>query len=195
MPLPFKHKIKNKVTQSHTTGLKPVPEPRPRGNKRARVDILRIKSDISSLSDNYTDQEIIYTLKLNHQTYYRLKGELYQEAKEIWRQTYKESQELRILHTISAIHLSLRINKEIATDKDIDPKIRLEAAEALVETEMKFLQLLHDINENNNSNDKTPHDEEELYSKPEWYDEKKEKIWDSMTIPEKKDRIWKERLR
>jgi hypothetical protein len=58
---------------------------------------------------------------------------------------------------------------------------------------MKFLQLLHDINENGNGNDKTPQDETAVYSKPEWYYEMIEKIWDSMTIPEKKDRIWKER--
>jgi hypothetical protein len=194
MPLPLfsKHKIKKKLPQTPTNSNL---SKSARGNKRSEAEELRLKNDIYSLSDNHTDYEIMDILKIPNSTYYRYKEKLYEEAKEIWSQTYRESHESRILHTISAIHLSIRVNKEIATDKDIEPKIRLEAAEALVETEMKFLQLLHDINENDNGNDKTSHNEEELYSKPEWYDENKERIWDSMTIPEKKDRLWKERLR
>jgi hypothetical protein len=149
MPIPFPSHKKNKLTQAHINKNKT--KPRPRGNKRSRVDILKIKSDIYSLLDNHTDYQVMDILKMNNQTFYRLKGELYQEAKEIWSQTYKESQELRALHIIDSLNLALKISKEIALDDKKQPKDRLEALNFMIESEHGFLKLINEL-----ADDKVP---------------------------------------
>lgn len=147
MPLPLfsKHKNKKKLTQTHTS------RTRPRGNKRSKENILRIKSDIYSLLDNHTDYQIMDILQMNNQTFYRLKGELYNEAKKIWSQTYKESQELRALHVIDSLNLALKISKEIALSDKTPSKDRLEALNFMIESEHGFLKLIKEL-----ANDKIP---------------------------------------
>jgi hypothetical protein len=135
-------KKRKSLTQTHTK--------HSRGNKRSETDTLRIKSDIISLSENHTDQEIMDILKINNETYYRYKSIINREAKEIWTQQFKEGVELRILHTVNSINLSLKINKEIATNTNNSAKDRLDAAERLVETEMGLLELLRSLRDDNN---------------------------------------------
>jgi hypothetical protein len=151
MPLPLfpKHK-KNPPTLSHTkTNLRAGT----RGNYRSETEEIRLKNEIFTLSDNHTDQEIMSILKIPNSTYYRYKQKLYEEAREIWRQTYKESQEYRIIHTINSINLALRIHKEIVLDHKNAAKDRLEACEKFVELELHFLKLISDMNDDS---DKTP---------------------------------------
>jgi RNA processing factor Prp31 len=150
MPLslfPTKHKHKQKLLQTPSKSKSNL-KPQTRGNRRSETEEIRLKNEIFSLSDNHTDYEIMEILKMPNSTYYSYKQKLYQEAREIWRHTYKESQEYRIMHTINSINLALRINKEIGLDQKQSAKDRLEASEKMVETELAFLKLLRDINEN-----------------------------------------------
>jgi len=127
-------------------------------------------------------------LKINNQTFYRLKGELYQEAREIWRQTYKESQVYRIIHTINSINLALRTNKEIILDKTQSAKDRLEACDKLVELEMNFLKLVSEINDDDTTERPTlspaptyptitdPSNPEKLICDPKWIEDNARKV-------------------
>ncbi|HEX9320247.1 MAG TPA: hypothetical protein VF884_15035 [Nitrososphaeraceae archaeon] len=176
--------IRKNLTPSHISkDLEVTPKERSRGNKRAKIDILRIKSDIFTLSDNHTDHEIMEILRIPNQTYYRLKGELYQEAKEIWQQTYKESIESRILHVINSLNLALKISKEIATDTNNSAKDRLDASEKMIENELGFLKLLREVHDDYNiSHDDemsktqqpltTPHP----YVDPPWIEANKKRV-------------------
>lgn len=119
-----------------------------RGKYRSETEELRLKNEILSLSDNHTDHEIMLKLGLPNSTFYRYKSKLYEDAKELWKQQYKESQQYRILHTINGINLALRTQKEIIQDKEVEPKTRLEACKNLVELEIEFLKLIGDMNEN-----------------------------------------------
>ena len=111
-----------KLTQPHIKT-----RPRPRGNKRSKDEQIRIMNDIFSLSANHYDYEIMETLKIPNETYYRYKSIMYKEAKKIWKQICKESLEYRALHTINSINLALKVDQEIATDPNQPAKDRLEA--------------------------------------------------------------------
>jgi len=78
-------------------------------------------------------------------TYYSYKQKLNQEAKEIWRQTYKESQESRALHVVDSLNLALKISKEIALDEKQSAKDKLEAANFMIESETGFLKLINEL--------------------------------------------------
>ena len=75
-----------KLTQTHrNTNTKT----RPRGNKRSKDEQIRIMNDIFSLSANHNDYEIMDTLKIPNQTYYRIKSKMYREARRMWQQVVK----------------------------------------------------------------------------------------------------------
>jgi hypothetical protein len=116
-----------------------------RGNKRAKEEQLRIMNDILSLSDTHNDTEIMTTLKIPNETFYRYKNALNEKVKEGWKQTIKDSVELRIIHTVNAINLALKTSKEIATDTNNSPRDRLDAADRFVQTEQDFLELLRSL--------------------------------------------------
>jgi hypothetical protein len=156
MPLPLfkhkrKHKHKNKAhSPTNPTNNNLVLNPRPRGNKRPEIEELKLKNEILNLSDNHTDFEIQKILKLPNSTYYRYKQKIFEDAREIWKLQYEESQSYRILHTINAINLALRVQKEIVLNNKNSAKDRLDAADKFVELEMNFLKLISDMNENEN---------------------------------------------
>lgn len=147
MPLTLfsKHKHK-KVLQSPSKSNSNL-RPQTRGNKRSQTEEIKLKEKISVLSDNHSDHEIMSILSMPRSTYYHYKQKLYEEAREIWAQTYKESQSYRILHIINAINLALRVQKEIVLSEKESAKDRLEACDKLVELEMHFLKLISDMNE------------------------------------------------
>ena len=120
-----------KLTQTHT-----------RGNKRPKDEQIRIMNDIFSLSANHNDYEIMDTLKIPNQTYYRIKSKMYREARRVWQQVCKESLEYRALHMINSINLALKVNQEIAIDPNQPAKERLEAAQLLVDQQINLIKLL-----------------------------------------------------
>ena len=64
------YSIMKNLTQTHINK-------RPRGNKRSKDEQIRIMNDIFSLSANHNDYEIMDTLKIPNQTYYRIKSKMY----------------------------------------------------------------------------------------------------------------------
>jgi len=122
-----------------------------RGNYRSETEEIRLKNEIFSLSDNHTDYEIMSILKMPNSTYYRYKQKLYEEAREIWRHTYKDSETYRAVHTMNSINLALRTHKEIILDKTQSAKDRMEACGNLVDAEMNYLHLLSEINDDNDT--------------------------------------------
>jgi hypothetical protein len=161
-----KRKKNNSVTNPTNRNLNL--NPRTRGNRRSETEELRLKNEILNLSNSRTDLEIMDILKMPITTYYRYKSNLYQEQREVWQQTYREGIELRIIHTINSLHLALRINEEIILDKKQSAKDRMEAGDKLVELQMKYLDLISDMNESDN-NTAVPEPESRLGPKPTDY--------------------------
>ena len=61
-----------------------------RGNKRCKIDQLRIKNEIEKLLSDKDDYDIMKILNIPNSTYYRYKSQIYQEDKELWNQIAKE---------------------------------------------------------------------------------------------------------
>jgi hypothetical protein len=96
-----------------------------RGNKRGKINQLRIMTEIKKLISDKDDYEIMKTLGIPNSTYYRYKSQIYQEDRELWNQIAKESLESRALKTMRALQLCIKVNTEIATNKELDPKTRI----------------------------------------------------------------------
>ena len=100
-------------------------------------------NDIFSLSANHNDYEIMDTLKIPNQTYYRIKTKMYREARRIWQQVCKESLEYRALHMINSINLALKVNQEIAIDPNQPAKERLRSStQLIVNQQINLIRLL-----------------------------------------------------
>lgn len=64
-----------------------------RGNKRSKIDQLRIMIEIKKLLSDRDDYEIMKTLGIPNSTYYKYKSQIYQEDRQLWNQIAKESLE------------------------------------------------------------------------------------------------------
>jgi ACT domain-containing protein len=98
-----------------------------RGNKRSKINQLKIMTEIRKLLPDRVDYEIMKILGIPNSTYYRYKSQIYQQDTELWNQIAKESLESRALKIMKSLELCIAVNTEIATDKQQDPKSRIEA--------------------------------------------------------------------
>jgi hypothetical protein len=57
-----------------------------RGNKRSKINQLRIMTEIKKLLSDKDDYEIMKILGIPNSTYYRYKSQIYQEDRELWNQ-------------------------------------------------------------------------------------------------------------
>ena len=99
-------------------------------------------TDIQDLMPKHTDIEIMSTLHLPTSTYYRYKSKIYKEAKKLWNQICIESLEYRALELKKSLELSVKVNKEIATDPNQSAQDRMEAAELMANAQLNILKLL-----------------------------------------------------
>ena len=113
-----------------------------RGNKRCKIDQLRIKNEIEKLLSDKDDYDIMKILNIPNSTYYRYKSQIYQEDKELWNQIAKESLESRALKIMKSLELCIAVNTEIATDKQQDPKSRIEASIKVVDANIMAYNIL-----------------------------------------------------
>ena len=113
-----------------------------RGNKRSKINQLRIMTEIKKLISDKDDYEIMKTLGIPNSTYYRYKSQIYQEDRELWNQIAKESLESRALKTMRALQLCIKVNTEIATNKELDPKTRIEASVKVVDANIMAYNIL-----------------------------------------------------
>lgn len=90
-------------------------------------------TEIKKLISDKDDYEIMKTLGIPNSTYYRYKSQMYQQDRELWNQIAKESLESRALKTMRALQLCIKVNTEIATNKELDPKTRIEASVKVVD--------------------------------------------------------------
>jgi ACT domain-containing protein len=90
-------------------------------------------TEIKKLISDKDDYEIMKTLGIPNSTYYRYKSQIYQQDRELWNQIAKESLESRALKTMRALQLCIKVNTEIATNKELDPKTRIEASVKVVD--------------------------------------------------------------
>ena len=103
-----------------------------RGNKRSKINQLRIMTEIKKLLLDKDDYEIMKILRISNSTYYRYKSQITREDRELWNQIAKESLESRALKIMKSLDLCIAVNTEIATDKQQDPKARIEAIEVVI---------------------------------------------------------------
>jgi hypothetical protein len=113
-----------------------------RGKKRSKINQLRIMTEIKKLLLDKDDYEIMKILGIPNSTYYRYKSQIYQEDRELWNQIAKESLESRALKIMKSLELCIAVNTEIATDKQQDPKSRIEASIKLVDANIMVYNIL-----------------------------------------------------
>lgn len=113
-----------------------------RGNKRSNINQLRIMTEITKLLSDKDDYEIMKILGIPNSTYYRYKSQIYQQDRELWNQIAKESLESRALMIMKSLELCIVVNTEIATDKQLDPKDRIEASIKIVDTNIMAYNIL-----------------------------------------------------
>ena len=104
-----------------------------RGNKRSKINQLRIMTEIKKLLSDKDDYEIMKILGISNSTYYRYKSQINREDRELWNQIAKESLESRARKDNEKFTLCIAVNTEIATDKQQDPKARIEASIKVVD--------------------------------------------------------------
>jgi ACT domain-containing protein len=113
-----------------------------RGNKRGKINQLRIMTEIKKLISDKDDYEIMKTLGIPNSTYYRYKSQIYQEDRELWNQIAKESLESRAVKIMKSLELCIAVNTKIATDKQLDPKARIEASIKVVDANIMAYNIL-----------------------------------------------------
>jgi hypothetical protein len=113
-----------------------------RGNKRSKINQLKIMTEIRKLLPDRVDYEIMKILGIPNSTYYRYKSQIYQQDTELWNQIAKESLESRALKIMKSLELCIAVNTEIATDKQQDPKSRIEASIKLVDANIMAYNIL-----------------------------------------------------
>jgi hypothetical protein len=113
-----------------------------RGNKRGKIAQLRIMIDIKKLLSDKDDYEIMKILGIPNSTYYRYKSQIYREDRKLWNQIAKESLESRALKIMKSLEQCIAINTEIATDKQQDPKSRIEASIKVVDANIMAYNIL-----------------------------------------------------
>jgi ACT domain-containing protein len=113
-----------------------------RGNKRSKIDQLRIMIEIKKLLSDRDDYQIMKTLGIPNSTYYRYKSQIYQEDRQLWNQIAKESLESRALKIMKSLELCIAVNMEIATDKEQDARARIEASIKVVDANIMAYNIL-----------------------------------------------------
>jgi ACT domain-containing protein len=93
-----------------------------KGNKRGKINQLRIMTEIRKLLPDRVDYEIMKILGIPNSTYYRYKSQIYQQDRELWNQIARESLESRALKIMKSLEICIAVNTEIATDKQQDPR-------------------------------------------------------------------------
>lgn len=91
---------------------------------------------------NNTDTKIIERLKLPPSTYYNYKSKIYAIDRELWTQAALESLESRALKIMRSLELCIAVNTEIATDKEQEPKARIDASTKIVDANIMAYNLL-----------------------------------------------------
>src|SRR5437867_2937327 len=115
---------------------------RVRGNKKSKIEELKIMSDIQKLLPSKNDDEIMEMCELPNSTYYRYKAKVYKEAKKIWKQVCQETLEHGALLIKKTLDLCIRVNEEIAMDPKQPVKDRIQASQFMVEAQLNMLKLL-----------------------------------------------------
>ena len=112
-----------------------------RGNRKAGhlVNLQQVKR---MLEDNKTNSQIMETLQIPHQTYYRYKGKVMDQDKQEWAEVVKESLESRALKIKRTLELCYILNKKIAEDNTVPAKDRIEACRVMVENQVNICHLL-----------------------------------------------------
>jgi hypothetical protein len=99
-------------------------------------------TEIRKLLPDRVDYEIMKILGIPNSTYYRYKSQIYQQDRELWNQIARESLESRAVKIMKSLELCIAINKEIATDKQQDPKSRIETSIKLVDANIMAYNIL-----------------------------------------------------
>jgi hypothetical protein len=98
-------------------------------------------AEIKKLSDK-NDYEIMKILRIPNSTYYRYKSKITREDRELWNQIAKESLESRAVKIMKSLELCIAVNTVIATDKQLDPKDRIEASIKIVDANIMAYNIL-----------------------------------------------------
>lgn len=96
------------------------------------------------MSDGKNDQEIIHLTGLSRRAFYRRKAKIFKDDKEIWDQVIFESLEHRALEVKKALEFCIKINKEIAGDKNQPARDRTDATKTLSEAQIALWHLVVD---------------------------------------------------
>lgn len=99
-------------------------------------------TEIKKLLSDKDDYEIMKILGIPNSTYYRYKSQIYQEDRELWTQIANESLESRALKIMKSLEICIKVNTEIATDKQLDPKDRIEASIKIVDANIMAYNIL-----------------------------------------------------
>jgi ACT domain-containing protein len=97
---------------------------------------------IKKLLSDKDDYEVMKILGIPNSTYYRYKSQISREETELWNQIAKESLESRAVKIMKSLELCIAVNTEIATDKQQDPKSRIEASIKLVDANIMAYNIL-----------------------------------------------------
>jgi ACT domain-containing protein len=113
-----------------------------RGNKRSKINQLPIMTEIKKLLSDKDDYEIMKILGIPNSTYYRYKSQIYEQDRELWNQIAKESLESRAIKIMRSLEWCIIVNTEIATDKQLDARARIEASIKVVDANIMVYNLL-----------------------------------------------------
>jgi ACT domain-containing protein len=113
-----------------------------RGNKRRKVDQLRLMNEVRKLLPIKMDYEIMKKLRIPNSTFYRYKSKIYKEDKELWSKVMIEPLESRALKIYQNLEESYRINRQIALNENAKPMDRIKASKGMVNAQYNILKLL-----------------------------------------------------
>ena len=113
-----------------------------RGNKRSKINQLRIMTENKKLLSDKDDYEIMKILGIPNSTYYRYKSQIYQEDRELWNQIARVSLEFRAIKIMKSLEHCIAVNTEIATDKQKNARARIEASIKVVDANIMAYNIL-----------------------------------------------------
>ena len=94
------------------------------------------------LDENSTTKRIQEELGLQPKTLQRHLNKIYTIDKALWQERAKESLESRALKIMRSLEQAIEVNTEIATNKEEDPRDRIEASVKVVEANIIAYNLL-----------------------------------------------------
>jgi hypothetical protein len=113
-----------------------------RGNKRRKEDQFKLMKEIRELLPVKTNFEIMKMLRIPNSTFYRYKGKIYKEDKELWSKVMIEPLESRALKIYQTLEECCRINREIVSDEKVRAMDRIKASKRMVNDQYNILKLL-----------------------------------------------------